>query len=104
MIWYNTNRRKAEIGLRRALGSTVRNIHGRIIGEALVLSTLAIILASFFALQFPVLGLLPMFDSKIYTIAYIISILVIYAITTLCAWYPSRVASSIEPADALRDE
>jgi putative ABC transport system permease protein len=104
VIWYNTNRRRAEIGLRRALGSTANNILRQIIGEALVLSTLAMIFGSFFALQFPILGLLPMFDAKVYTIAYIVSILVIYLITSLCAWYPSRIAASIEPADALRDE
>ncbi|RLC49561.1 MAG: macrolide ABC transporter permease, partial [Candidatus Cloacimonadota bacterium] len=80
------------------------NILSQIIGEALVLSTLAMIFGSFFALQFPILGLLPMFDTKVYTIAYIISILVIYILTSLCAWYPSRIAASIEPADALRDE
>lgn len=104
VIWYNTNRRKSEIGLRRALGSAAYEIHGQIIGEALVLSTLAMIFASFFALQFPILGLIPMFDGKIYTLGYIISILIIYMITALCAWYPSRIAASIEPAEALRDE
>ncbi len=104
VIWYNTNRRRGEIGLRRALGSTANKIHGQVIGEALVLSTLAMIFGSFFALQFPILGLIPIFDSTIYTLSYIISILVIYLITGLCAWYPSRVAASIEPADALRDE
>jgi putative ABC transport system permease protein len=104
VIWYNTNRRKAEVGLRRALGSTAHEIHGQIIGEALVLSTFAMIFGSFFALQFPILGLLPIFDGKIYTLGYIISILIIYSITALCAWYPSRIAASIEPAEALRDE
>ena len=104
VIWYNTNRRRAEIGLRRALGSSANKILGQIIGEALVLSTLAMIFGSFFALQFPLLGLIPIFDSKIYTISYIITVLVLYLISSLCAWYPSRIAASIEPADALRDE
>ena len=104
VIWYNTNRRRGEIGLRRALGSSANMIHTQIIGEALVLSSFAMIFGSFFALQFPILGLIPIFDSKIYTLSYIISVLVIYLITALCAWYPSRVAALIEPADALRDE
>ena len=104
VIWYNTNRRRGEIGLRRALGSSANMIHTQIIGEALVLSSFAMIFGSFFALQFPILGLIPIFDSKIYTLSYIISVLVIYLITGLCAWYPSRVAALIEPADALRDE
>lgn len=104
VIWYNTNRRRGEIGLRRALGSSASKIQGQIIGEALVLSTFAMIFGSFFALQFPLLGLLPIFSNSIYIMSYVISVLVIYLITSLCAWYPSRIASSIEPADALRDE
>jgi len=104
VIWYNTNRRRGEIGLRRALGSSANKIQVQIIGEALVLSTFAMIFGSFFALQFPILGLIPIFDSKIYMLSFVISVLVIYLITSLCAWYPSRIASSIEPADALRDE
>ena len=104
VIWYNTNRRRAEIGLRRALGSSAKKIQRQIIGEALVLSTFAMIFGSFFALQFPLLGLLPIFNNTIYTISFTITVLVIYLITSLCAWYPSLIASSIEPADALRDE
>jgi len=104
VIWYNTNRRRGEIGLRRALGSSANKIQVQIIGEALVLSTFAMIFGSFFALQFPILGLIPIFDSTIYTLGYIISVLVIYLITSLCAWYPSRIAALVEPADTLRDE
>ncbi len=104
VIWYNTNRRKSEIGLRRALGSTAKNIHGQIVGEALVLSTFALIFGSIFALQFPILGIIPIFDPAIYTIAYFVSIAVIYILTSICAMYPSRIAAGIEPAEALRDE
>ena len=104
VIWYNTNRRKSEIGLRRALGSTAKNIHGQIIGEAIVLSTFALIFGSIFALQFPILGIIPFFDPTIYLIAYFISIAVIYFLTSICAMYPSKIAAGIEPAEALRDE
>jgi len=104
VIWYNTNRRKAEVGLRRALGSTAKEIHGQIVGEALVLSTFALIFGSIFALQFPILGIIPFFNSVVYTIAYFISIVVIYILTSICAMYPSRIAAKIEPAEALRDE
>ena len=104
VIWYNTNRRKAEIGLRRALGSTAQKIHGQIVGEALVLSTFALIFGSIFALQFPILGIIPFFNSGVYTIAYFISIALIYILTSICAMYPSKLASSMEPAEALHYE
>jgi putative ABC transport system permease protein len=104
VIWYNTNRRKAEIGLRRALGSTAKKIHGQIVGEALVLSTFALIFGSIFALQFPILGIIPFFNSGVYIIAYFISIALIYILTSICAMYPSKLASSMEPAEALHYE
>ncbi len=104
VIWYNTNRRKSEIGLRRALGSTAIEIYKQIIGEALVLSTFAMIFGSFFALQFPLLGILSFIDTRIYIFAYIISILLIYLITALCALYPSKLASNLEPSEALHYE
>ncbi len=104
VIWYNTNRRKSEIGLRRALGSSAMEIYKQIIGEALVLSTFAMIFGSFFALQFPLLGIFSFIDTKIYILAYISAIVLIYAITALCALYPSKLASSLEPAEALHYE
>ncbi len=104
VIWYNTNRRKSEIGLRRALGSTAMEIYKQIIGEALVLSTFAMIFGSFFALQFPLLGIFSFIETNIYILAYIFSILLIYVITALCALYPSKLASSMEPSEALHYE
>ncbi|NQV17172.1 MAG: ABC transporter permease [Armatimonadetes bacterium] len=104
VIWYNTNRRKSEIGLRRALGSSAMKIYKQIIGEALVLSTFAMIFGSFFALQFPLLGIFSFIDTKIYIFAYVSAIILIYVITALCALYPSKIASNLEPAEALHYE
>jgi len=104
VIWYNTNRRRSEIGLRRALGSSAAKIYTQILGESLVLTTIAIFFASMFALQFPLLGLLPFFTPAIYTVSYIISLVIIFLLTSLCALYPARIASSIQPADSLHYE
>jgi len=104
VIWYNTNRRKPEIGLRRALGSTAANVYRQIIGESIVLTTIAVFFASLFAVQFPLLGILPFFDAKIYTISYILSIVIIYLLTSICALYPGRIAANIQPAETLHYE
>ena len=104
VIWYNTNQRRSEIGLRRALGSSANKIYVQIIGEALALSTFAMIFGSFFALQFPLLGIFSFIEIKIYILAYIFSILSIFIITSLCALYPSKLASNLEPAEALHYE
>lgn len=104
VIWYNTNKRKPEIGLRRALGSTAKIIYQQILGESLTLTTIAVFLASLFVLQFPLLGLLPFFTTGTYLTGYLVSIIVIYLMTSLCALYPARIAASIEPAAALHYE
>jgi len=104
VIWYNTKRRTSEIGLRRALGSTVKRIHVQIIGEALVLATFGIIIGLFFAVQFPILGVMGFIGPNIYLLATVVSVALIYIITFLCALYPGNQASNIEPAIALHDE
>jgi len=39
VLWYNINFRRSEIGIRRAFGSTPKNIYTQIVGETLTLST-----------------------------------------------------------------
>ena len=104
VIWYNTKRRTSEIGLRRALGSTVGKIHFQIIGEALVLAFFGIVIGLFFALQFPLLGVMGFVSTGIYLLSTALSVLIILGITFLCALYPGNQAASIEPAIALHDE
>jgi len=103
VLWYNINFRRSEIGIRRAFGSTSTNIYSQIIGETLTLSTFSLILGSFFVLQLKVLisGFL---RTDIFITAYLISIFLVYALTAACAFYPSKLAAEIEPAEALHDE
>ncbi len=104
MVWYSINRRRSEIGLRRAVGGSSTNIHGQILGEVLVLATFGIIIGSFFALQFPLLNIIGFIGSKIYYLAYISSVVMIYLIAVICAFYPGQLAAKIQPAIALHDE
>lgn len=104
VIWYNTKRRTSEIGLRRALGSTIAYVRRQITGEAMVLATFGMIIGLFFALQFPLLGVMGFISSQIYLAAALLSVVIIYGITFLCALYPSNQASRIEPAIALHSE
>lgn len=104
VIWYNTNRRRSEIGLRRALGATANNIYHQILGEGLVLVTFGIVFGSLFALQFPLLNIIIFIDTGVYLLAFIISVILIYIIATACAFYPSWLAAKIQPAAALHNE
>ncbi|MCF7913179.1 MAG: ABC transporter permease [Candidatus Cloacimonetes bacterium] len=104
VIWYRTDRRKSEIGLRRALGAPAHKIYRQIIGEALVLTTFSLLWGSLFALQFPLLQVIPDIETSTYMKAYLLAGLIIYIITFFCALYPSRKATRIEPAMALHYE
>ncbi len=104
MIWYRTNQRMAEIGLRRALGSTIGNIRQLIIGESMVLTSFGMVIGLFFAVQFPMLGLIGFIGNGVYVTAMLASIIIMYLVTLLCALYPGNRAALVEPAIALHEE
>lgn len=104
IIWYSTNRRKAEIGLRRALGANSRAIYAQIIGETLAMATIGIIFGCFLAFQFPILDVIGFIDDTVYYYAFAASILGIYALAAVCALYPAWLAARIQPAEALHNE
>lgn len=103
ILWYNINFRKSEIGIRRSFGSTSKNIYSQIIGETLVLSTFSLILGSFIVLQLKIL-IASWLRTDIFYASYFISVFVIYTVTAVCAFYPSKLAAEIEPVEALHDE
>lgn len=102
VLFQNINRRRGEIGLRRAIGASADNISLQFIGEMVVLATFSVILGLFFAIQFP---LLKVFDvaPSIYLTGILLAILLVYLIVILCAWFPSRQAAAIQPAMALHE-
>lgn len=103
VLFQNINRRRGEIGLRRAVGASANSISKQFIGEMVVLATFSIILGLFFAVQFP---LLKVFDvaPSIYLMGILLAVLLVYLIVVLCAWFPSRQAAAIHPAMALHEE
>src|SRR6185312_396375 len=56
VLWYNINKRRGEIGLRRAVGATGRSVSSQLVAEAMILTTFSLIVGSFFAIQFPLLN------------------------------------------------
>ena len=103
VLWYNIHKRKTEIALRRAVGATGGAISKQLVTEAILLATLALIVGSFFLVQFPLLGLfqLPVVN---YVYALIYSVLFIYILVTICALYPGKQAAGIYPAVALHQD
>lgn len=103
LLWYNINLRKAEIGLRRALGASKKAITRHFIYETLVMTTFAAILGLLFALQFPIMGVFSI-KATVYLGAILCSLVFLYGLIFLSALVPSRQASEIEPAVALYEE
>lgn len=103
VLWYNISRRKAEIGLRRAIGASGSNILTQIVSETLVLATFSLLIGSFFAIQFPLLNIFDL-PAGVYMMALVLSILFIYILVIICALYPGRQAANILPAVALHED
>jgi putative ABC transport system permease protein len=102
VLFQNINRRRGEIGVRRAMGATARAVQRQFIGETAMLTTLGVLLGAFIAVQFP---LLSVFDapSSVYFVGMALAAATIYGLALLCAWYPSRQAARLFPAEVLRE-
>ncbi|WP_293789789.1 ABC transporter permease [uncultured Pedobacter sp.] len=103
VLWYNINKRKGEIGLRRAIGASGISVSTQMVLESLILATISVLIGCFFAVQFPLLNV---FDvaSGVYLIAILLSVLFIYTLVIACSLYPGRQAAAIHPAIALHED
>ena len=104
VLWQNVTQRTREIGLRRAKGAARVNVQRQILGEIAVMTTLALIAGVLVAIQFPLLDVIYFVEPHVYAIGLAISVSAVYLLTLTCAWYPSRMATRVEPAEALRYE
>lgn len=103
VLFQTISRRKQEIGVRRAMGATQSAILWHFIGETAVIATLGLILGVFFAVQFPLLNVFDV-EAGVYLLGILFAIISIYLLVTICAFYPSRQASVLQPAAVLHEE
>lgn len=103
VLWYSINKRKGEIGLRRAIGATGNNVSSQLVLESLFLATLSLVVGCFFAVQFPLLNVFNV-QTGVYLFAMLFSVIFIYLLVFLCALYPGKQAAAILPAIALHEE
>ncbi|MXV51266.1 FtsX-like permease family protein [Pedobacter sp. HMF7647] len=103
VLWYNINKRRGEIGLRRAIGASGSSVSSQLVTEALILTTLSIIAGTFFAVQFPLLNVFDL-PAGVYLTAIGLAIGFIYLVVIACSLYPGNQAAAIYPAVALHEE
>jgi len=104
VLWLHVTQRTKEIGLRRAKGATVRNVRRQLVAEVALLTAVATLAGAAIVAQLPVLDVFGAVSPGVYAASIAISLVCIFALTLACAWMPARVASSIDPAEALRYE
>ncbi|WP_022822806.1 ABC transporter permease [Hymenobacter norwichensis] len=103
VLWYNISQRRAEIGLRRAIGATSSRISAQFLGEVMVVTTFGLAFGLLVAAQFPLLGVMGI-RLPVYLASMGLATVLIYVLTAICALYPSQLAASVRPAVALREE
>lgn len=103
VLWYNINKRRGEIGLRRAIGAHSTDISKQFILEILILTLIAILLGIFFAIQVPLLQIGPLEPINMYW-AIALSTAILLVLVIICAVHPSWQASKLHPAIALHED
>ncbi|MFO7978602.1 MAG: FtsX-like permease family protein [Bacteroidales bacterium] len=103
ILSYNINKRKPELGLLRAMGSSRQSLQWRLIIEMVMVSMMGIIPALLLLVQIPFLGLFPVDEMLHFSILGGTSVFMLLTVV-LFVWYPAWKASQIEPARALKEE
>lgn len=107
-FWFRTAYRKAEMGLRLAVGSTRTSLRKLLITEGLILLGLAIIPACVISLNIGKADLVDINRMDFTFVRFISGMLITYLLMAfmiiLGIWYPARQAMKIQPAEVLHEQ
>ncbi len=107
VVWQSVTQRIREFGLRRAKGATIADVRRQVLVEMVIMTSLALIVGVILLAQLPLLPLpsdLNVIPAGVFAASIAFSAAAIYALTLLCGWYPSRLATKVQPAEALHYE
>lgn len=103
VLYYNISKRRSEIGLRRAIGSSQGEIRQQFTIEVFLVALFGMVLAGILAVQFPLLKVVDIPSDNFYlSIAFTAGL--ISVVVLLCALWPSHQAAQVHPAIALHEE
>jgi putative ABC transport system permease protein len=103
VLWHNIQKRYAEIGLRKAVGASSGAINQQFVLETALLALFAALPGLFFAVQVPLLKIIPLPPAIFYE-AIGLSLLTIMALAVLCTLVPAQRAARVHAAEALHEE
>lgn len=104
ILWYNTNLRIHEIGVRRAIGATGRKIRYQLIAESMVIALTSLSIVIAILVQTPVIFGNGETEPGVISKSILISSLAMILLVLLSIWLPAKLASGIKPASALKTE
>jgi putative ABC transport system permease protein len=107
VVWQNVTQRMREFGVRRAHGATAAGVGRQVIAELVVMTSFAVAAGLVVIAQIPLLPFprdLTLVPRPVFMMGVAAAVAAIYVVTVLCAWYPSRLATRVPPAEALHYE
>lgn len=107
VVWQSVTQRIREFGLRRAKGATIGNVRTQVLVEIVIMTSLALFVGVALVAQLPLLPLprdLMLASRGVFVTSIALSAAAIYLLTLACGWYPSRLATKVQPAEALHYE
>lgn len=107
-FWFRTQQRRKEVALRMAMGSSRRGVFLRLMGEGLLLLSVAAVPALLIAFNVGIADLVDIskmqFTFERFLIAAVFTWLLMALMIVVGIWYPAYKAMQLQPAEALHDE
>jgi putative ABC transport system permease protein len=101
VLWQNVTQRRQEIGLRRAVGAAATRIHRQILTELMLMTSLSLGVGLVLVLQLPAFDAVRFLGRGVLFAGAVVAAALIYLLSSLCGWYPSRLSTRIHPVEAL---
>lgn len=107
VVWQSVTQRIREFGLRRAKGATGADVRRQVLIEMVLMTSLALTVGVAVLMQLLVIPLpndFYLIPLEVFLSSIALSVVAIYLLTLACGWYPSRLATKVQPAEALHYE